>query len=87
MSGDFELATGDPNDVTQSLELFMLTCRRCGRCYDMETTNVIDKLDLRGYRYDSLEARTVVRKTTDDRLDPLLLDATERVRRPERAGG
>ncbi len=43
----------------------MLTCQRCGRCYDMETTNVIDKLGLTGFRYDSLEARTVLRRTTD----------------------
>ena len=85
MSADFELATGDRNDVTQSLELFMLTCQRCGRCHDMETKNVLDKLDLRGFRYDSLEARTVLRKTTD-RFDPLLLDATERIKRPERVG-
>ncbi len=85
MSGEFELATGDRADVTQSLELFMLTCQRCGRCYDMETRNVLDKLDLRGFRYDSLEARTVVRKTTD-RLDPHLLDATERIERPESTG-
>ena len=43
----------------------MLTCQRCGRCYDMETTNAIDKLGLTGYRYDSLEARTVLRRATD----------------------
>ena len=34
----------------------MLTCQRCGRCYDMEKTNVIDRLGLTGFRYDSLES-------------------------------
>ena len=85
MSGEFELATGDRNDVTQNLELFMLTCQRCGRCFDMETSNVIDKLDLKGFRYDSLEARTVLRRTSE-RLEPGLLARTERVPRPSAAG-
>ncbi|MCK7478175.1 MAG: 4Fe-4S binding protein [Candidatus Moduliflexus flocculans] len=37
MSDRFEQATDDRNDITETLELFMLTCQRCGRCYDMET--------------------------------------------------
>ena len=86
MSPDFELATGDRNDVTQSLELFMLTCNRCSRCFDMEIKNAIDKLGLRGYRYDSLEARTVLRRTTD-RLAPEVLDETGTFSRPEKIGG
>jgi len=81
MTRDYELATPSREDITATLELFMLTCQRCGRCYDMETRNVIDKLDLRGYRYDDLEARTVLRRTSD-RLDPALLEATERTSRP-----
>ena len=86
VSSEFELATGDRNDITQSLELFMLTCQRCGRCYDLEIKNAIDKLDLRGYRYDSLEARTVIRRSTD-RFAPDVLGATEAFRRPDRIGG
>jgi hydrogenase-4 component H len=85
MTDRFELATGDRNDITESLELFMLTCQRCGRCFDMETGSVIDKLDLKGYRYDSLEARTVVRRATD-RFEPKELDKTERYERPGRTG-
>ena len=46
MTERFELATGDRNDITENLELFMLTCNRCGRCYDMETKSAIDKLGL-----------------------------------------
>lgn len=85
MTPEFELAAGDRNDLTQTLELFMLTCNRCGRCFDMETTNLIDKLDLRGYRYDSLESRVVIRRTTDQ-FEPRILDETEIVARPDRAG-
>ena len=43
MTEQFELATNDKNDIASSLELFMLTCQRCGRCYNMETTNMIDR--------------------------------------------
>ena len=86
MSPDFELATGDRNDITQNLELFMLTCQRCGRCYDLEIRNAIDKLDLRGYRYDSLEARTVLRRTTD-RFEPGRSTRPRRTERPDRIGG
>ncbi|MCK7477344.1 MAG: hypothetical protein M0C28_07530 [Candidatus Moduliflexus flocculans] len=57
----------------------MLTCQRCGRCYDMETTNAIDKLGLTGYRYDNLETRTVIRKATEH-FDRRMLEATERLR-------
>ena len=85
MTERFELATGDRNDVTENLELFMLTCQRCGRCYDMETTNAIDKLGLTGYRYDNLETRTVLRRTTD-RFEPKALAGTERYVRPARTG-
>ncbi|MDD8014212.1 MAG: 4Fe-4S binding protein [Acidobacteriota bacterium] len=81
MTERFELATGDREDITENLELFMLTCQRCGRCYDMEINNAIDKLDLKGYRYDSLKARMVVRKTSD-RMDAELLDETENYQRP-----
>ncbi len=81
MTSDFELATPSREDITTTLELFMLTCQRCGRCFDMEITNVIDKLDLRGYRYDDLEARAVLRRTSD-RLDTALLEETENTSRP-----
>jgi hydrogenase-4 component H len=86
MTPEYELATGDRRDITQNLELFMLTCSRCGRCFDLEIRSALDKLDLRGYRYDSLEARTVLRRTTD-RLEPGVLDETERAERPAEIGG
>jgi hydrogenase-4 component H len=86
MTPDYELATGNRVDITQSLELFMLTCNRCGRCYDMEIRNAVDKLGLRGYRYDSLEARMVLRRTTE-RFEPEALAATERAERPARMEG
>jgi len=63
----------------------MLTCQRCGRCYDMETTNAVDKLGLTGFRYDSLEARTVIRRATDT-FQPKVLETTEGYERPETAG-
>ncbi len=64
MSQDFELACAEREDVTTRLELFMLTCQRCGRCYDLETTNALDRLGLKGYRYDNLEARAMIRRTS-----------------------
>jgi hydrogenase-4 component H len=81
MTEQFELATGDRDDVTVTMELFMLTCQRCGRCYNMETTNVIDKMGLKGYRYDHLEMRAVIPKATE-RLDAKVLEETGRYERP-----
>lgn len=81
MTKNFELATGAKEDINTRLELFMLTCQRCGRCYDMETTNKIDRLDLLGYRYDNLEKRAMIRKTTDQ-FDKDLFEKTKTYERP-----
>jgi len=81
MTEQFELATGDRDDITVTMELFMLTCQRCGRCYNMETTNMIDKMELKGFRYDHLEMRAVIPKATE-RFDAKTLEATERYERP-----
>lgn len=81
MTDQYELATENKQDITERLELFMLTCQRCGRCYDMENTNLIDRLDLRGYRYDSLETRALIRKTTEH-FDEKILKETENYQRP-----
>ncbi len=83
MTDQFELATNDRNDITLSMELFMLTCQRCGRCYNMETTNMIDKMGLRGFRYDNLEARAVI-PTATERFDGKLLDESDRYKRPQK---
>jgi hydrogenase-4 component H len=82
MTENFELATNDKNDISVSMELFMLTCQRCGRCYNMETTNMIDKMGLRGYRYDNLEARAVIPKATEH-FDPKLIEESDRYKRPQ----
>jgi hydrogenase-4 component H len=81
MTKRYELATGDKNDITERLELFMLTCQRCGRCYDMENSNSIDRMDLRGYRYDNLETRAFIRKATDQ-FDQKVFKETESYQRP-----
>jgi len=81
MTGEYRLATGDKEDVTTRLELFMLTCQRCGRCYTMETTNALDRLGLAGYRVDSLETRSVIRRATET-FRPEALRETERYERP-----
>ena len=85
MTGEFELATDDRNDVTESLELFMLTCSRCGRCYDMENNNVIDRMQLHGYKYDNLETRAFIKSTTD-RFEPEELTKSKKHKRPEKIG-
>ena len=81
LSQNFQTATDNKEDITERVELFMLTCQRCGRCYDMEHTNAIDRLDLRGYRYDNLEARALIPKTSDH-FDQALFDATANYKRP-----
>ena len=83
MSNNFQTACDDKNDITTRLELFMLTCQRCGRCYEMEKTNVIDRMELRGFRYDNLESRALIRQTTDT-FSPETLAATEHHQRPSR---
>ena len=83
MSNNFQTACDDKNDITTRLELFMLTCQRCGRCYEMEKTNVIDRMELRGFRYDNLERRALIRQTTDT-FSPETLAATEHYQRPSR---
>jgi hydrogenase-4 component H len=83
MTEQFELATGDRNDVTVQMELFMLTCQRCGRCYDLETSNRIDKLGLKGFRYDQLEMRAVIPRATE-RFEAKALEESDRYERPRR---
>ncbi len=83
MSTEYRLACADANDVTTRMELFMLTCQRCGRCYEMENTNVLDRIDLKGFRYDSLETRAMVRTTTET-LSLETLAATENYQRPSK---
>lgn len=86
MSADFETASDHREDLTTRLELFMLTCQRCGRCYEMENRNVLDRLDLAGYRYDNLEARAMIRKTSAQWSEDLLRDS-ENYSRPTGSDG
>lgn len=37
MSADFETATGDARDLAMTVDLFMGSCNRCGRCYRTRT--------------------------------------------------
>jgi hydrogenase-4 component H len=83
MSENFELATDHRQDITETMELFMMTCQRCGRCFDLEIKNALDKLQMLGYRYDSLEARKVIRQSTPE-LEPELLKKTATYCRPEK---
>ncbi|HOM99483.1 MAG TPA: 4Fe-4S binding protein [Acidobacteriota bacterium] len=82
MTQRFEEATNDRVDLTERVELYMMTCRRCGRCFDLEITNALDRLSLRGYRYDNLEYRAVIPMATPS-LSVDLLRRTERYQRPE----
>jgi hydrogenase-4 component H len=83
MSNKFQIASDDKDDVTTRMELFMMTCQRCGRCYEMEKSNSIDRMDLRGFRYDNLEQRALIRKTTDTFSTDALAE-TEKYARPTR---
>ena len=81
MSNSFQIASDDKNDVTTRMELFMMTCQRCGRCSELEKSNSIDRMDLKGFRYDNLEQRALIRKTTDV-FSPETLAETEHYQRP-----
>ena len=83
MSENFELATDNRQDITETVELFMMTCQRCGRCFDLEIKNALDKMQMLGYRYDSLEVRKVIRQSTPE-LEPEHLEKTATYRRPEK---
>ncbi len=83
MSDKYELATDNREDITQTIELFMMTCQRCGRCYDMEIKNYLDRLQTLGYRYDSLQVRKVIRLSTAE-FQPEWLEKTSTYSRPER---
>jgi len=85
MTGRYEQATDDRRDLTERLDIYMMTCQRCGRCFDMEITNQLDRLPLRGFRYDNLEQRAVIPIATD-RLDLETLDRTENYERPTEPG-
>lgn len=52
MSKDYETATNNITDIQQTLELFMSTCQRCGRCFKEPTP--LEQLKLKGYRFDDL---------------------------------
>lgn len=83
MTTEYRLACDDKKDITTRLELFMLTCQRCGRCYEMENTNVLDRINLKGFRYDNLEHRAMIRKTTET-FSLETLAETEHYERPSK---
>jgi hydrogenase-4 component H len=52
MSQDYETASPKINDFRQSLEIWMGTCQRCGRCF--KGAGPLDQLMMKGYRFDDL---------------------------------
>ena len=85
MTDRFELATDDRVDITERMEIFMLTCQRCGRCYTQEVSNLLNRMDKKGYRYDNLEMRALIPKVSE-RFDQEFLDETARYSRPDKLG-
>jgi len=53
MSREFETGTNDIRDLEQTLEVFMGTCQRCGRCY--KQAGALEQLMMKGYRFDDLD--------------------------------
>ena len=53
MSKEFETATNQIADLQQTLELFMSTCQRCGRCF--KEPSPLEQLKQKGYRFDDLK--------------------------------
>ncbi len=83
MTKEYELATDVREDLNETIELFMLSCQRCGRCYSMENNNIIDRMQLNGYRYDNLETRAFIQKATE-KLDQDILNKTKEFKRPDK---
>jgi hydrogenase-4 component H len=54
MTQEYETATNDRNDLHMEVEIFMSTCRRCGRCYEPPTP--LDRLMVTGMRPPAGEA-------------------------------
>jgi len=81
MSGRFEDATGTREDLETRMEVFMLTCKRCGRCFNQNEPNPLNKIHETGYRYDSIELRAFVPGVTRE-IDEALLEKTEQYHRP-----
>lgn len=48
LTTEFELATDNPDDLTDTWEVFMGTCSRCGRCFKPKT--VLDKMMEIGFK-------------------------------------
>ena len=48
LTPEFELATGSREDLHIHLEVYMATCRRCGRCYS--PASPLDRLMITGMR-------------------------------------
>jgi len=53
MSKEFENATDTIGDIGQTLELFMSTCQRCGRCFKEQSP--LEQLKMKGYRFDDMQ--------------------------------
>ena len=53
MSHEFENGTNAVTDISQTLDIFMSTCQRCGRCF--KGAELMDDLKMKGYRFDDLK--------------------------------
>jgi hydrogenase-4 component H len=53
MSHEYENSTEKRGDISQTLELFMGTCQRCGRCF--KEKNPLEQLKMKGYRFDDIK--------------------------------
>ena len=53
MSHEFENGTNAVTDISQTLDIFMSTCQRCGRCF--KGAKLMDDLKMKGYRFDDLQ--------------------------------
>ena len=53
MSLEFENGTNAVTDISQTLDIFMSTCQRCGRCF--KEPSPLEQLKLKGYRFDDVQ--------------------------------
>ena len=73
MSSEFETATEAIKDISQTMDVWMATCQRCGRCFKHDVP--LNDLMMTGYRSDDIDGELwVYRSKSFLESDPVTSD-------------